>query len=283
MCRLFGFRSVLQSQVHRSLTQADNAMSVQALQHPDGWGVAYYVAGSPHLIKASGPAEDDRIFHHVSGVLTSRTVLAHVRKATQGRRSPLNSHPFQHGRWVMAHNGDVPRFAELRERLVDQVPPRLRRYLLGDTDSEVLFHLFLGLLSEEVELDGRGAPLPAVVRALQRAVAIVRSVADDPDHHSLLTVIVTDGEVMVAHQGGKELHWSTHKLHCPEQGGCPHFGGSCLNAVASGAVNHLIVSSEPLQGENVWNTMAEGEIVGVDHAMRLHRFPACNAPMEMRA
>ena len=273
MCRLFGFRSVLQSQVHRSLTNAENAMSVQAHFHPDGWGVAYYVAGAPHIIKSTGPAEQDRIFHKVSGILTSRTVLAHVRKATQGVRSTLNSHPFQHGRWVMAHNGDVPDFFNLRARLVEEVPPLLRGYLLGETDSEVIFHLFLGYLSEEVALDHRGAPVESVVRALRRAVATVRAVADEEEARSLLTLIVTDGEVMVAHQGGKELFWSTWKQICPERETCPHFGEACVSPVERGYVNHLIVSSEPLQGDNFWNPMVEGEVVAVDHAMRLHRFP----------
>ena len=35
MCRLFGFRSVLQSQVHRSLANADNALAVQSLAGGD--------------------------------------------------------------------------------------------------------------------------------------------------------------------------------------------------------------------------------------------------------
>jgi hypothetical protein len=38
MCRIFGFRSVIQSQVHRSLVSADNALMIQGERHPDGWG-----------------------------------------------------------------------------------------------------------------------------------------------------------------------------------------------------------------------------------------------------
>ena len=34
---------------------------------------------------------------------------------------------------------------------------------------------------------------------------------------------------------------------------------------------HLIFSSEPLSGENVWNEMKPGEVVGVDWRMRLHQ------------
>src|SRR4051794_31811738 len=52
MCRLFGFRSVIPSQVHRSLLAAENALGVQSNQHPDGWGVAFYVDGSPHVTRS---------------------------------------------------------------------------------------------------------------------------------------------------------------------------------------------------------------------------------------
>lgn len=274
MCRLFGFRSVLESQVHRSLQGADNALAVQSQAHPDGWGVAYYVAGSPHLIKSAGAALGDHLFQRVSGIVTSQTVLAHIRKATQGQRSPLNSHPFQYGRWVMAHNGDVPGFEALRAGLLDRIAPLFRRFLLGTTDSEVLFHLFLSRLSTEAELHRKGVPLDAVVRALRWTVRTVREVADsragfDP---SLLTIIVTDGELMVGHQGGKELHFSTHKTRCPDRDHCPYYAPECEGQTRSGYVNHLLLASEPLLGESVWTLMEPGEIVAVDHFMRFHRF-----------
>jgi hypothetical protein len=36
-------------------------------------------------------------------------------------------------------------------------------------------------------------------------------------------------------------------------------------------VNHFIVSSEPLQGENVWEPLALGDIIGVDARMNVQR------------
>lgn len=271
MCRLFGFRSVLQSQVHDSLARADNALAAQSVRHPDGWGVAYYVSGSPHIIKSAGRAEGDRLFHRVSGIVTSQTVLAHIRKATQGERSTLNSHPFQYGRWVMAHNGDVPDFAEHREELVSRIAPVFRRFLLGDTDSEVIFHLFLSRLALRADLHRRGTSVDAVAAALRETVAEVRELCDrDEARRSLLTIMVTDGELLLAHQGGKELHWSTWKQRCGERDVCPHFSPECEGPSRSGYVNHLLVSSEPLQGDNQWRALAEGEIVAVDHALRLY-------------
>lgn len=282
MCRIFGFRSVLQSQVHRSLMSAENALAVQSEYHSDGWGVAYYAAGAPHLIKSAGAAIDDKLFHRVSGIVTSQTVLAHIRKATQGEITPLNSHPFQYGRWVMCHNGDIPRFGEVRRALRGEIAPALRRFILGDTDSETLFHLFLSYLTFEADPQRRGVPVEAVVRALRKTVATARAHADtdDPATRSLLTLVVTDGEIMVAHQGGKELRYSTHKVQCPERESCAFYRPECEAPTQSGYVNHFIVSSEALHGENVWNEMAEGEIVAVDHFMRLHRYAPGDAVPE---
>jgi glutamine amidotransferase len=275
MCRMFGFRSVIQSQVHRSLVSADNALWNLSEQHPDGWGVAYYVEGTPHLARSASTALSDRVFQRVSGVVASETVVAHVRKATQGNLSVLNCHPFQHGRWVFAHNGDVPSFPRFRERLLAEVSPRLRRYILGDTDSEVIFFMVLtqllryGALSSEFRLSD-------VVSSVTRALGQVRALCDADlpvGERSLLTCILTDGASMVGVQGGKELHYSTYKRRCADRSVCAFLTNSCEAPPEDGQVNHLIFSSEPLSGENVWTAMAEGEVVAVDGRMRLYEQP----------
>jgi predicted glutamine amidotransferase len=271
MCRLFGFRSVIQSQVHRSLVQADNALCSLSEQHPDGWGVAYYVDGTPHLMRSACSALSDRVFQRVSGVVASETVLAHVRKATKGANSVLNCHPFQHGRWVFAHNGDIPSFAEHREALLAQVSPRLARFILGETDSEVIFFLVLTQLLRYGKLDSQFV-LSDIASALSRALSNVRDVCDLPGTStpSLLTCILTDGASMVAHQGGKELHYSTFKTRCADRQVCKSLTPACEAPTLDGFVNHLIFSSQPLSGENVWHPMSDGDIVGVDARMRFY-------------
>jgi glutamine amidotransferase len=87
----------------------------------------------------------------------------------------------------------------------------------------------------------------------------------------LLTVILTDGEVMVAAQGGKQLYFSTYKDRCSERQTCPSLSPECEAATTSGFVNHLLISSEPLDGENIWEPLSEGETIGVDFRMRLLR------------
>jgi len=210
------------------------------------------------------------LFQRVSGIVSSETVLAHIRKATQGEHSSLNSHPFQYGRWVMAHNGDIPNFSDVREELLGMVAPILRRYILGDTDSEVIFYLFLTALSREVELHRQGTQLPPTIRALRNTVNLVRQIADKDDHRALLTIAITNGELMVVHEGGKDLHVSTHKSGCNESDSCPFYKPECVAPTESGYVSHFIASSEPLQGQNVWRKLNEGDIVAVDFHMKYH-------------
>lgn len=270
MCRLFGFRSVIPSQVHRSLMAADNALGAQSEVHPDGWGVAYYIDGAPHVTRAPSTALNDAIFHRLSGIVSSETVLAHVRKATQGSHNVLNCHPFQYGKWVFAHNGDIPDFGDKRADLLQEVAPRLRRFILGETDSEVVFFIFLSALAGYGPLSRRHG-VADVIEAMRQAVSKVRAICDAGDKPSLLTFIVTDGTTLAATRGGKELFVSTHKTRCQDRDACAHLAPECEAPTKTGFINHLIFSSEIIDGDNVWDEMQDGDIIGVDWRMRVMR------------
>ena len=153
-----------------------------------------------------------------------------------------------------------------------RVAPRLRRYILGDTDSEVLFFLFLTHLAQHGQLAGR-IGVEETSMALQSTLDHVRGICDtDQDQEpSLLTIIVTDGTTMVAADGGKELFWSTYKTRCGDRETCPSLAPECEAPSESGYVNHLIFSSEVIEGENIWLPLEPGELIGVDWRMKLLR------------
>lgn len=272
MCRLFGFRSVIPSQVHRSLLAAENALGVQSNEHPDGWGVAFFIEGAPHVTRSPLTAVGDALFHRLSGVVSSQTVLAHVRRATRGAKSVFNCHPFQYGRWVFAHNGDIPDFDQKREAMVAEIAPFLRRFVLGETDSEMIFLVFLTQLSAYGPL-GERFSLDASLGALRATVQRIRAVCDDPksEERASLTLMATDGDVLIATEGGKDLFLSTYKTRCADRETCPSLSPACEAPSPTGFVNHFILSSEPLQGENVWQRLGSGEMVGVDSSMQPRR------------
>ncbi|MCJ8278104.1 MAG: class II glutamine amidotransferase [Bdellovibrionales bacterium] len=278
MCRIFGFRSVLQSGVHQSLIDADNAMIQQSQRHPDGWGVAYYKMGSPHVIKIDNQAKECKIFQKVSGVVSSNTVVTHIRKSTVGSLGALNTHPFQYGPWVFAHNGNVENFSRVRDQFLQKIDPDLRSFVLGDTDSEILFYLFLSLLKKRGEHaleHQRASDFPEI---LKKFVEVFKEVAGDLKESqgdydkNYLTFLITNGKNMLAFQGGQKLYSSTHKTKCPESSTCSFYKPICEKLSQSGdKVHHLLVSSEIIKNENVWEPMSFGDYIGVGSDMSLFK------------
>jgi predicted glutamine amidotransferase len=278
MCRLFGFRSVILSQVHHSLMRAENALETQSQDHPHGWGVAYYVAGTPHVIKSDKSALNDQLFRRVSGIVSSQTVIAHIRNATEGEVNLLNTHPFQFGPWVFAHNGNIKEFATHRTSLINEIAPALRPYVLGETDSELIFFLILTELLRKVDLSRADPPFSTVLASTRLALSKLEKIIgqffqglNGTDKETYLTFILTNGKTMLAHQGGKQLFYSTYKNRCVDRDHCKSFSAACENKSEDGYVNHLLFASEPLSGENIWLPLGAGEIKGVDQNMKLNQ------------
>jgi glutamine amidotransferase len=257
---------------------AENALLHQSNLHPDGWGVAYYQGGCPHVIKSTESAIDDRLFQRVSGIVASETVVAHLRRATMGELNILNTHPFQFGKWVFAHNGNLSGFENHRDQLQARIAPDLTRFLLGQTDSETLFLMILSRLGERVDIHSQDVDTALVIAAVTETLENVCSLvpvhgnADGPSDETYLSFILTNGEMLLAHHGGQTLHMSTHKTRCSVRASCPHLQTSCESAVprSNGVkVNHMIISSEPLRGENVWAPLSYGDIVAAGKDMAL--------------
>ncbi len=279
MCRLFGFRSIIQSQVHSSLVSAENALAIQSGDHPDGWGVAYYIHGSPHVVKSTQAAISDNIFKRLSGVVSSQTVLAHIRNATLGQKNILNTHPFQYGSWVFAHNGNIKNFDQYRDDITNEIPPHLRRFILGKTDSELLFYLVLSNINKRTELDIKNCDIHHIKEAIQESIQFLTQLVGDfskvdnaGNTETYFTFIISNGHTMAAHHGGKNLFYSTYKKRCDERDTCPYFSPVCEQKTQSGIINHLLFSSEPLSGENIWTAMRPGQIIGIDSNMHLYLF-----------
>lgn len=276
MCRLYGFRSAIVSGVHRSLIAAENALALQSEKHSDGWGLAHYIGTFPHLIRNEKQAVVDSLYREVSAVVATRTFLAHIRKATVGEVNVLNCHPFQHGPWTFAHNGEIAGFedADTRERVLELVDARFRRHILGSTDSELVFHVFLSFLARAVEnIHEPGVSTRHVVAALRRTVdAVVGVSRETDDKRSKLSILVTNGNVLVGYRHRCSLFFSTYKTTCPERDGCiayePH---RCESKVVDGIVKHLIIASEVITGDNVWHELDDGEFVAVNHGMNFLR------------
>lgn len=278
MCRLFGFRSVVVSKVQQSLVEASNSLNCQGQIHADGWGLAYYAEGHPHLIKSEKSAFEDRIFSCVSGIVSSETIVAHIRKATKGKISLTNTHPFQYGPWIFAHNGNIHNFQTLCPKILEEVDPRLRPYILGETDSELIFYFLLTKIGKKFDLANHNIPIdqlvPIVREAIDSLLEIIGPYSEIDQagpEATYITFILTNGKTLLAHQGGKNLLLSTYKKDCLNKETCSSFGPSCIGPSPDGKINHLLLMSEESKGAAIWSPMKLGEIAGVDERMVLIR------------
>jgi glutamine amidotransferase len=275
MCRLFGFRSNVQSSSHRSLVEAENALARQAQIHPHGWGIGWFTGRDAYVLRSDGPAAESKTFRKASERLRSETFVVHVRRATVGEVSQLNLHPFRCGRWLMAHNGTIFGFSErIREAMLAETLPQYADLILGTTDSEHLFYYLLSALrAADFDLE-RSVELEPVRfgETISKALGKIYTWALDGGFvPPILNVILTDGEVFLAQRAGKELFLATQKVHCGEELSCAEVDKVCLLAERPhNKVNHLIVASEKIGSEDSWEEVEQGHMVVLDVGFRLH-------------
>ena len=143
MCRLFGLHAGAQPvKATFWLLQATNSLAVQSHYEPDGTGVGTFdPTGRGVVNKQPLSAWSDRAFAEEAKTLESTTFLAHVRYASTGDVTEVNTHPFMEDNRIFAHNGVLRGLPELQERLRALGTAQLVR---GQTDSERLFALITG-------------------------------------------------------------------------------------------------------------------------------------------
>jgi glutamine amidotransferase len=120
-------------------------------------------------------------------------VIGHVRSATVGALRAENTHPFRYRQWLYAQTGTVPYPETMRERVLGSLPEFLRGDIRGDTDAELLFHVFLSFLHDGGRLNQMEVEPERVAEALRASIAVVDGVAA-----TALNLMVTDGEHLVA-------------------------------------------------------------------------------------
>ncbi len=273
MCRLFGFRSAVLSRAHRSLIEAENALAVQARAHPDGWGIGWFHGEEAYLLKSAAGAEACEDFRRASERLASHTLVVHVRRATVGAIDPRNVHPFRHGRWVFAHNGTLHGFDVLGPVLAEDTPASLRAQVIGDTDTEALFAWLLGRM-DAAGIDARGVvpvDVVALTEVLREALGMLFALCARLGlERPIVNFLLTNGRVFVANRAGRELYLASQKRRCRDAATCPA-EKICLAPVrADDRVNHLLVASEPIGDEDVWEPIPDNTMVALTEGFRLH-------------
>jgi glutamine amidotransferase len=241
MCQLLGMNANTPTDVMFSFT----GLAARADEHKDGFGIAFFEDRGLRLLVDHHSARRSPVAELVKRYpIRSDNVIAHIRKATQGRVALENTHPFVRelwGRyWVFAHNGNL---LDFKPRLHGAFRP------VGDTDSE---HAFCWLMQEL-------AKAHAQVPSVQELSCTLRELLPLPARHGTFNMLLSNGQALWAHA-------STHL--CSLVRAHP-FGAATLAdedlsvdfAQHTTAADRVVmVATQPLtQGEN-WRVFAPGEM-----------------------
>jgi predicted glutamine amidotransferase len=259
MCRLFGLTAGSEPvKATLWLLEEPDSLAQQSRRNPDGYGIAVFDRdGTPQIDKRPTEAYEDKQFAREAKELESTTFVAHVRYASTGARTVANTHPFEQRGRVFAHNGHIGALPELEARLGED-----RRLVGGDTDSERLFALITR------EIDAHGGDVGAGIAAAARWVA-----AELP-LFSLNFLIATPSELWAFR------YPETHQLMILERSVGGPSGARHLDAASSagtvrlrsgdlGARASVLFASEQMDEDGGWRLLAPGELVRVDHALRV--------------
>jgi len=231
----------------------------------DGFGVAWYapeVSAEPATFKMITPAWNDRNLVDLARVVKSRTILAHVRAATQVRAvSEANCHPFRSGPWAFMHNGDVGGFHRIRRALMRQLSDRAFDVIEGTTDTEHAFALFLDEVGHRPTRDVEEL-FAALTRTMARLVALAAEHA--PGEPSYLNLAVTDGVHSVVTRYTTEDGYAGESLYVDRGRRYVCENGACRMVAPDDAGGAVIVSSEPLSDDPGWEAVPRNHAVLID-------------------
>jgi glutamine amidotransferase len=241
MCQLLGMNANVPTDVMFSFA----GLAQRAVEHRDGFGIAFFEGRGLRTFVDARSARESPVAELVQRYpIKSGNVIAHIRKATQGRVALENTHPFVRelwGRyWVFAHNGDLKGFA-----------PRLHAAFrpVGDTDSE---RAFCWLMQE---LSKAHAGVPSVAELS----LTLRELLPLPAAHGNLNLLLSNGHALWAH--------CSSRLHYIER--AHPFGHATLAdddvSVDFGAATTpddrvCVVATEPMTSNERWTAMTPGEL-----------------------
>ncbi|GAA1880054.1 class II glutamine amidotransferase [Paeniglutamicibacter psychrophenolicus] len=259
MCRLFGLHAGLdRAKATFWLLQAPNSLSLQSHYEPDGTGIGTFDARARAMVsKQPLTAWQDREFAAEARHLESTTFLAHVRYASTGGHTRVNTHPFEQDNRLFAHNGVLGGLAMLEARLETVGTRELVR---GQTDSERMF----ALVTAEIRLaDGDVAA---------GITAAVNWIAQNLPVYSLNFILTTATDLWALR------YPETHELYILDRPPGPVTGAEPLVAHSHRIRAHshelatrrvVIVATEKMTAHPDWRLLEPGELLHVNQDLAI--------------
>ncbi len=178
--------------------------------------------------------------------IKSRNVIAHIRKATQGKITLENSHPFIRelwGRqWIFAHNGDLLNF---HPHLSGRFTP------VGSTDSELAFCY---LLEQLVLRFGYFEP------SLNDIFALLEEISPKIAEYGTFNFCLSNGQALFSYATTK-LHWIVREYPFKYARLIDIDVDIDFSQFTTKEDRVAVITTEPLTQNEVWTAYKPGEMI----------------------
>jgi len=241
MCQLLGMNANTPTDVMFSFT----GLATRAHEHKDGFGIAFFEGCGLRLFVDHVSARVSPVAELVKRYpIQSDNVIAHIRKATQGRTALENTHPFMRelwGRyWVFAHNGDLKDFH-----------PRLHAAFrpVGDTDSERAFCW----LMQELSKSHAGVP------SIEETTLTLAELVAQLNAHGTFNMLLSNGQALWAH-GSTRLFWLERRHPFAHATLADEDLSVDFSSVTTADDRVAVIATEPLTANERWVPFDVGEL-----------------------
>jgi glutamine amidotransferase len=261
MCRLLGIASNEPTEFRVVLREAPRSLAALSREHRDGWGIAVFDANtrSWKIDKGVECAGEDERFHRLAVGSRGDILISHVRQKTVGDTTLANTHPFEHGRWVFAHNGTIKDIAWLRAH----TSPTQLAEVSGDTDSELLFAWLLTRLEEAGAGDAAASP------ETDKAIAAATRAARDRAGFGAFSFLLSDGSTTYAHRFGRSMFLLERGPQDAVVRSRTSRDGTTYETPWSSGRTAVFVASQHVTDEP-WTTVEEGTLLRIERAPEPH-------------
>jgi predicted glutamine amidotransferase len=267
------------------VAQSMQAEEMSVAVNGDGFGVGWYIPELdpyPCVYRSVKPAWSDMNLKNLAKKIKSPLFLAHVRAASPGSLvEEVNSHPFQCGKLMFMHNGMVSEFGKLRRPMLRRMNDVAYDAVLGSTDSEHLFGLFLNHIDDpngDITTDD-------MVYAMNKMLDDFAELHQEYGlkKHAYLNLCVTNGTSIVATRyttnplvQPSSLYYMYGKEYTCEQ-------GECRMEPSDGHPSSIVIASEPFTlRRSDWMKVERNAMMIVNEKLHI-RFQSIELPIEKLA
>ncbi|MFB6330441.1 class II glutamine amidotransferase [Acinetobacter variabilis] len=246
MCQLLGMNCATPTDITFSFRGFSQRAGITS-DHSDGFGIAFFEDKACRLFVDNQSAVESPIAELVRNYpIKSRNVIAHIRKATQGKINLENSHPFSRelwGRqWIFAHNGDLKDFLpELSGRFTP----------VGNTDSE---RAFCYLLDQLVKCFGYDEP------KLDQVFDLLADISPFIAEHGTFNFCLSNGQALFTYATTK-LHWLVREYPFKPAQLIDIEVEVDFSQVTTPEDRVAVITTEPLTQNEEWTAFQEGEMI----------------------